>query len=295
MVNLPEDVRALYPWTGHRLDVDGGAMHYLDEGPRDGQVLLAVHGNPTWSFYWRSLVSAFSDRYRVVVPDHIGCGLSDKPRDWPYQLAGHRDNIGRLVSHLGLKNITLVVHDWGGAIGMGFATQHPELVSRLVITNTAAFRSEAIPPSIAMCRIPGLGALMVRGLNGFARVALIRAAKKPLPKVVQRGLLLPYDSWANRIAHHRFVQDIPLKSSHPSYAALAEEEAGLAGLADRPMLICWGDDDFCFTPEFRKEWQQRFPDAEVHAWPEVGHYVMEDAGDRVTSLIAEFLEKHPLE
>ncbi len=293
MVAVPEPIKHLYPWTGRRLGVDGGSMHYLDEG--EGEVLLALHGNPTWSFYWRALIDQMEDRYRVVVPDHIGCGLSDKPQDWPYRLAGHRDNIVRLIEHLDLRDITLVVHDWGGAIGMAAAARVPDRIARLVITNTAAFRSIEIPASIATCRIPVFGAVAVRGFNGFARVATWRAAHTALAAEVKAGLLLPYDSWAHRIATLRFVEDIPLKPSHPSYAALVEAEEGLAQFADRPTMVCWGDDDFCFTPNFRREWEQRFPDATVHAWPDVGHYVMEDAPARMLAELERFLDRNPLE
>jgi pimeloyl-ACP methyl ester carboxylesterase len=285
-------LESLYPWKGHTLAVDGGSLHYLDEG--EGEVILAVHGNPTWSFYWRRLITTYADRHRVIIPDHIGCGLSDKPQDWPYQLSGHRDNLVALIEHLDLRDITLVVHDWGGAIGMAAAARVPDRIRRLVITNTAAFRSQAIPPSIASCRIPVFGPLAVRGLNGFARVATWRATAVGLSAEVKHGLLMPYDSWKNRIATLRFVQDIPLSPAHPSYAALTEAEEGLAQFRDRPMLICWGDDDFCFTPAFRAQWQARFPDAEVHAWPDVGHYVMEDAPDRMLERMTDFLARHPL-
>jgi len=286
---LPEAARAEYPWSGHYLSVDGGQMHFLDEGPRDGPVLLCLHGNPTWSFYWRAVVRALSDRFRVVVPDHIGCGLSDKPGDWSYQLAGHVGNVERLVEHLGLDRFSLAVHDWGGAIGMGVATRHAAQIDRLVITNTAAWRSKAIPPSIAVCKIPGFGALAVRGLNGFARAATIRAVSSKLSPAAKAGLLHPYDSWDTRIATLRFVEDIPLRPGHPSYDTLAEIEEGLAGLTERPMLVLWGEDDFCFTPRFRAEWQRRFPAAEVHAWKGVGHYVLEDATDRVIDEMTRFL------
>jgi len=286
---IPDQIKTLYPWSGQWLDVDGGRLHYLDEGSQAAPVMLAVHGNPTWSFYWRALVEEFAAEYRVVVPDHIGCGLSDKPQDWPYQLDGHIRNLELLVQKLDLRNIVLVVHDWGGAIGMGFAARHPDRISALVITNTAAFRSQAIPLSIASCRLPGFGSLAVRGLNAFAKVATYRATAKGLSQVVKKGLIWPYDSWANRIATLRFVEDIPLKEGHPSYPILADVEDGLAQFNQHPMLICWGDDDFCFTPEFRAEWERRFPQALVHAWADVGHYVMEDAPERVIACMRQWL------
>jgi haloalkane dehalogenase len=294
MVTLSDAVRVEYPWAGTTFDVDGGQMHVLDEGPRDGEVLLCVHGNPTWSFYWRSIVARFSDTHRVVVPDHMGCGLSDKPQDWSYRLADHVSNLERVVEALDLQRVTLIVHDWGGAIGFGWAARNADRVARLVVTNTAAFRSQAIPLSIASCRIPGFGALAVRGGNAFARVATWRATARGLSPIAKAGLLAPYDSWANRIATLRFVEDIPLNPSHPSYDALFETEQGIQKFTETPALMCWGDDDFCFTPAFRQEWQERLPNAEVHAWEDVGHYVMEDAPERVEGLLRVFLAAHPL-
>ncbi|MEC8276483.1 MAG: alpha/beta fold hydrolase [Myxococcota bacterium] len=287
---IPEWLKELYPWTGKRLSVSGGEMHYLDEGSQDLPVLLAVHGNPTWSFYWRRLIDSFSSHYRVVIPDHIGCGLSDKPQDWDYLLGDHIDNLCTLVEHLNLKNIHLMVHDWGGAIGMGMAARLSDRIQKLIITNTAAFRSQEIPLSIASCRIPGFGALAVRGFNAFAGVATWRASAVGLDPMVKRGLVFPYDSWQNRIATLRFVEDIPLQESHPSYSVLCEVEKGLERFSSHPMIIFWGDDDFCFTPNFRQEWMARFPNAEVHAWTDVGHYVMEDAPDRVLEILKPWLD-----
>ncbi len=286
---LPQRVREVYPWTSHWLSVDGGRMHYIDEGPKDAPVMLCVHGNPTWSFYWRVLVQKFAGEFRVIVPDHIGCGLSDKPQDWDYRLTNHVENLQTLIDTLSLQDITLVVHDWGGAIGMGVATHQPSRFSRFVVTNTAAFLSKSIPPSIAVVKVPGFGALAVRGGNAFARVATWRAVNQPLTAQARAGLLYPYGTWADRIATLRFVQDIPLSPSHPSYAELARIDENLGCLKQHPMLICWGDADFCFTPQFREEWERRFPTALVHHWSDVGHYVMEDAHARVVSAMADFL------
>lgn len=285
MVQIPDDIAKIYPYTGKFLAVNGGNLHYIEEGNEIDGCVVAVHGNPTWSFYWRALVPAFSDRHRVIIPDHIGCGLSDKPQDWPYQLADHIDNLCALITHVDAKKITLVVHDWGGAIGMGMAGRMPERIERIVVTNTAAFRSQEIPLSIASCRIPLFGMLAVRGGNAFAGVATWRATAKGLSAEAKKGLLFPYNNWHNRIATLRFVEDIPLKPSHPSYATLVAVEEKLAQLQSHPMIICWGEQDFCFTPNFRKEWQRRFPKAAVHAWEDVGHYVMEDAPERVIDCI----------
>lgn len=288
---VPNTLRAAYPWQGKRIEVPGGTMHVLDEGPPDAPVIVAVHGNPTWSFYWRRLVAHYAGRYRVIAPDHLGCGLSDKPQGWSYRLKDHVDNLRRVLDALEVERATFAVHDWGGAIGMGVATADPGRAERFVVTNTGAWLSKAIPPSIATVKIPVFGTLAVRGLNGFARAAVLRATAKGLSPEARSGLLLPYGSWHDRIATLRFVQDIPLFPGHPSYAELERIDHGLAALAEHPMLICWGDADFCFTPRFRKEWERRFPNAIVRHWSDVGHYVMEDAPDRLLAEMDAFLEQ----
>jgi haloalkane dehalogenase len=284
-----------YPFASHLLDLDGVALHYLDEGPRDGEPLLFVHGNPTWSFTWRHLIRRFSDRYRCVAPDHIGCGLSDKPGDYPYRLERHIQNLERLVGHLGLERITLVVHDWGGPIGLGFAGRHPERVVRLAILNTAAFPGPA-PLRIRFCRTPLLGALAVRGLNAFAGLATVMAVedRTRMTPTVRRGYLAPYSGWATRIATLRFVEDIPLDPSHPSWGTLQSVEAGLARLRDKPACLMWGERDWCFTPAYRQGFQQRLPQARVHRAERAGHYVVEDAREDVLRWLEAFLDDHPL-
>jgi haloalkane dehalogenase len=285
------DWRALYPFESRWLDLECGRLHYLDQGPRDAPALLLLHGNPTWSFLWREVVRALRDRFRVVAPDHIGCGLSDKPQDWTYRLADHVANVERLADALGLRRFSLGVHDWGGAIGMGLATRRPESVERLVVLNTAAFRSSRLPLRIAVCRLPVLGALGVRGLNAFARAATFMTSVKPLPADVKAGYLAPYGSWRERIAVQRFVEDIPMHAGHPSWTTLAEIEAGLARLRDKPMLLVWGERDWCFTPAFREEWQRRFPAAQPLRLDGAGHYVLEDAAEVAIPRIAAFLER----
>lgn len=279
--------RALYPFASRLLPVSGGhRLHYVDEGA--GRPVLFVHGNPTWSFMWREPMKALRETHRVVAVDHLGCGLSDKPQAWPYRLAGHVDNLEALVLALDLRDVTLVLHDWGGAIGMGLAARQPDRVARVAVLNTAAFPSSAIPLRIAACRVPGFGALAVRGLNGFAGAASFMATERGLEPAVKAGYLAPYDSWGNRVATLRFVEDIPMAPAHPSWAALKASEAGVAAMADRPTLIAWGEKDWCFTPAFRAEWEKRWPAARVVRYEDAGHYVVEDARERVVPLLAEF-------
>src|SRR5690606_35258145 len=137
------NLEKFYPFRSHFLQLGNHNLHYVDEGK--GQPILMLHGNPTWSFYYRNLVAAFSENFRTVVPDHMGCGFSDKPQDYDYSLGTHINNAYKLIKFLDLKDIILVVHDWGGAIGFGLVTRYPALFSKIVILNTAAFPSEHIP------------------------------------------------------------------------------------------------------------------------------------------------------
>ena len=285
----------LYPFEPHYIAFSHGALryHYLDEGPRTkNQAVVMLHGNPTWSFYYRNIVLALRDKYRCVVPDHMGCGLSDKPQDYPYTLAQHIANLDSLLDRLELKEVTLVMHDWGGAIGMGAALRMPSRVKRLVVLNTAAFLSTRIPLRIEICKAPIFGEIAVRKLNGFARGALFMAVshRERLTPPVKAGLLAPYDNYANRIATLEFVRDIPMTPRHPSWAKMQEIEAGLEQFKDRPMLICWGMKDWCFNESFLKTWQEKFPNAEVMKLEDAGHYVLEDAHERIAPKILDFLK-----
>lgn len=286
------DWRSLYPFRSQHLSLGGVRLHYLDEGPRDAKPLLMVHGNPTWSFYWRNLVLGLRDDYRCIVPDHIGCGLSDKPQEYPYSLATHIDNLCRLVEELDLKELTLLAHDWGGAIGLGVALRMPERFRRIVLFNTAAFPPPFVPWRIAACRVPLLGTFALRGLNVFSRAALSMAVEKPerMAPEVCAGLLAPYDSWANRIGVQRFVFDIPSSPRQPTWRRLQEIEAGLPTLADRPIQLIWGMRDWCFRPECLERFLTHWPRAEVHRLDDCGHYVVEDAHERIVPLVREFLK-----
>jgi haloalkane dehalogenase len=294
---IPDWLARSYPFVPRRFTTSRGAgMSYVDEGPRSDEAVLMLHGNPTWSYYYRDLVRELAPRLRCVVPDHIGMGLSDKPERYDYSLEARIQDIGELVASLGLNRMHLVVHDWGGAIGMGLAVRRPRMVGRMVLLNTAAFPAPWIPARIALCRAPVVGEWIVRGLNGFAGPATWMAmhARKLGPDE-RRAYLFPYDSWAHRVGVHRFVQDIPMEPGHPSRATLETIGRGLPALAPNPKILLWGGRDFCFDDRFLERWRGLFPDAEVERYPDAGHYVLEDAGIAVRSRIAEFFSSLPEE
>ena len=282
------ELETLYPFAPHVLTLpDGTGCHYVDEG--QGDPVLMVHGNPTWSFYYRRLIQALQGRFRVLAPDHVGCGRSDKPQQYEYRLSQHIANLEHLVTTLDLRRITLVVHDWGGAIGMGVAVRHPDRFARFVVSNTAAFRSKRMPRLLSLARMPVLGEALIRGGNAFALGATHLALQKNMSPDVREGYLSPYRDWATRIATARFVQDIPLNDRHPSYQTLVEVEQGLSALKQHPMMLVWGERDWVFTPAFLERWIELFPQAEVHRFKDVGHLVLEDAPERMLPLVERFL------
>lgn len=288
--------KKLYPFESHYFERDGHRMHYIDEG--EGETLVMLHGNPSWSFYYRALANRFKKNYRVIVPDHMGCGLSDKPPDYPYTLERRVDDIEALLKHLGIThNVTLMLHDWGGMIGMAYASRKPERIKRLVLFNTGAFHLPADKPFPWQLRLSRtfLGPLLVKGLNLFCiGAAAWGVTRRPLSPEARAGLLAPYGSWAERVAILRFVQDIPLSPEDPGYDLVTQVQQGLSQFNAIPVLICWGLKDFVFDKSFLHVWKNHLPNAQVHTFDDCGHYVLEDASEEIVPLVAEFLEKHPL-
>ena len=287
MVTIPPELKTEYPFESHFMSINENKLHYVDVGT--GEVILMLHGNPTWSFFYRNLAKTFSKNYRVIVPDHIGCGLSDKPQDFSYTLESHIENIEKLVQELKLENITLIVHDWGGAIGMGLATRHPNLIKKVVIMNTAAFVSPYIPARINILRNP-IGEWAIRAFNGFAFPATFMTTTKKLSPLVKKGFILPYHNFESRIATAKFVQDIPMNESHSSFSTLKEIENKLPSLK-MPILLLWGEKDFCFTTKFLERWKEFFPEAKSRIFPNAGHYLIEDEEPEITNEIATFLKQ----
>jgi len=277
-------------------------MHYLDEGPHDAPVVLMVHGNPTWSFYYRNLVRALRGRYRCIVPDHIGCGLSDKPGDdrYSYTLSRRISDLAALMEHVQTDKtvhppVHLVVHDWGGMIGFGWAVERPAQIGKLVVGNTAAFPMPAekkLPAALWLVRNTKIGALLVQGMNAFSGIAARVAFKKPVSAEVRRAYTGPYDTWDNRIATLRFVQDIPLGPADPGYDVVRRTGERLTEFAAHPCLLAWGAKDFVFDGHFLRQWKRLFPAAEVHEYADCGHYIFEDGGPSLVRTVSEFLDGH---
>jgi haloalkane dehalogenase len=235
------------------------------------------------------------------VPDHIGCGLSDKPSasEYDYSLNSRIDDLEWLLDERGLtKDLTLVLHDWGGMIGMGFAARHPERVKRIVASNTGAFAlppGKRLPRSLWLGRNTRLGAWLITRRNAFCKYAAKWCVtRKPLAPEVRAAYLAPYDTPAHRVAVLKFVQTIPLAPSDAGYDIVKDTAASLAKFRNVPTLLLWGMKDFVFDHHFLEEWKKHFPHAEVHTWADCGHYLLEDAGELAITRVWEFLQRYPI-
>lgn len=284
----------LYPYRSNYLDRNGLKYHYIDEG--QGDPILMVHGNPTWSFFFRSLIEAFRSGYRVIAPDHMGCGLSDKPPSsrYDFRLQSRIEDLEALMIHLEPdRPVTLIVHDWGGMIGLAWALEHLHLIGRVIIMNTAGFfppRGKSIPRRLRWIRSGNaVVEKAVLHFNLFSRAAIHMAPHRRLPSDVAAGFLAPYNSSNNRLATLKFVQDIPLGPDDPSGKIVLHVENNLNKLKQIPMLILWGAHDFVFHKDYYREWRRRFPNASAHWFADAGHYLLEDVPDKIVPLIREFL------
>jgi haloalkane dehalogenase len=287
-------IRDLYDFRSNFLRLHHLNFHYLDEGT--GDPVLMLHGNPTWSFLYREMVRSLRTSHRVIVPDHIGCGLSDKPdpSDYEYSLAQRVADLERLMAHLEIeRDLTLVLHDWGGLIGMTYAVQNPSVLSKLVVFNTAGFllpSGKSLHWALRFCKSSPVAAYLIRRINAFALVAGYTGCRqKRISAKVRKAYKAPYDSWQNRIAILRFVQDIPLTPKDQSYALLEKTSRQLSQFSELPALICWGEKDFVFDKDFLDEWVKRIPQAEVHRFPQGGHNILEDATEEILPLVKSFL------
>ncbi|WP_326633121.1 alpha/beta fold hydrolase [Nonomuraea fuscirosea] len=295
-----------YPFTSRFLTRAGLSQHYVDEG--DGAPVLMLHGNPSWSYLWRRLIVALRTEHRCVAPDHIGMGLSDKPGEdrYAYTLASRVDDLDALTDHLIAtegapeRGWTVVMHDWGGPIGMAWASRHPERVARLVVLNTAAFPNPygarvrpALRLPLWLLRETRVGARLFLRHHAFARLATLPpfGVRRRLPREVRDAFLAPDDRRGHRVAVRRFVGDIPLGPGDGAWPLLTRTGESLGEFADRPVLIGWGLRDPVFDPLMLTEWRRRFPGAEVHAFPDAGHYVLEDAYERLVPAIEAFLRR----
>lgn len=289
-----------YEFESHYQMVAGHRMHYVDEG--QGPTVLMLHGNPTWSYLYRHIILGLMDSYRCVAPDHLGFGLSDKPKGIDLSMRSHIARLDEFVTALDLRDITLMVQDWGGIIGLGWAVKHKDRVRRLVIMNTTGFvpdpkKVRAMRPApwglalLWMFKIPGLGELFVQGINGFARYLIPFANHQTsrLTTDVMAGYLDVYPTWSSRRAHLASVRQVPMTSRSPTWKLLQEIDRELTGWLVPTQLI-WGMRDPVFVPWFLREFERRLPNhAPSLQIPNAGHFLQDDAPEPIIERTREFL------
>lgn len=278
------------PFKSHFFKINySNKMHYFDEGPSvHNEAVVCVHGNPTWSYFYRSVLEHFKSEMRVVAFDHLGMGLSSRPSDYSYCLKNHTANFEKLMNYLSIEKVHLIVHDWGGPIGLSYAVKNIEKIASVTILNTAGFYSTHIPKRILLCRIPFIGPFMIKHFNAFALSATYMAVDKPMTSEVQAAYLMPYKTAKSRMAVSKFVQDIPVTPTHPTRILLDELEQSLPTLNHIPKLIVWGGKDFCFDEYYYHKWKRIFPDAQSLYLKDASHYVLEDAPKEVNGALESF-------
>jgi len=296
-----------WPYEPRWFDSPDGRMHYVDEGPRDGRPIVMVHGNPTWGYLYRNFIPPLVEAgHRAIVPDHLGFGRSEKPRDPElYRVPRHARRLDALLESLDLRGAVVVPQDWGGPIGLYWATQHPERVDGLFILNTFAhgFRREALPPGkdeiplplpLRLFRTPGVGEVLVKGLDAFKRGFLFRQGvvhRERLTPTVKRAYRDVHQGWSDRTPILVFPRDIPVTGEGPVVAMNAEIEEGMKrDFRSKPVHVTWAMRDPAFLPAYLDTlWLDTFPDATVTKLEDAGHYLQEDAHERIVPELVSFM------
>jgi len=278
--------QTLYPFESRYIDVDDGRMHYVDEG--SGETLLMLHGTPTWSFLYRQLIAGLRDRYRVIAPDHLGSGLSEKPTGYSYRPADQARNLQTFIEKLGLKDITLFVHDFGGPIGLSYALDHIDNVQRLVLFNTWmwALRGDRQTAIVAGILGSALGRFMYRYLDAEFRV-IVPSVFPNWARVdpsIKEHYRKPVDEANGTTIAWTYAHEL-LQSSAWFETLWAKHEV----LRDVPVLLLWGMKDQAFGPRQLTRWRTVFSQPVIHEFPATGHFVPEEQGANLLPMIQEFL------
>jgi len=306
MIPLDETFDGTFPFAPHTFDGHGFRQHYVDEGPRDGEVIICLHGEPTWGYLYRNIIPRLADRYRVVVPDHMGFGKSETPQDREYTLQAHTENLAALIDHLELSEITFFGQDWGGPIATAYTVRNAERVKRIFFANTLAGYGQVDDPTVpqiaesrwfrwigdgmdtgrteAVLRNAGSTVLSVMKIIGFENSAAvddtwIRAysAPFPTPESAIGAYEFPIDVYTGRIAEY-----------------VLSGVSGVAALQSKPAMLVEGLEDHGIPPgraiaDFRALW----PDAPVVELPGVGHFCQEDAPDVLAAALDAFVQSNP--
>lgn len=287
-----------WPWEPRWHETDGIRLHYVDEGPREGQPVVMLHGNPTWSYLYRHFIRELaSDGFRAIAYDQLGFGRSEKPQEVDaYSVPRNVRHFSSLSESLGLEDVTLVGHDWGAMIALAWAVDHPDRVRRLIIFNsfTGSKPPWQMPITLRMLHSPGIGAVMTRGLRATVRMFLFRGGtvhSERLGPHERAAYLAPHPTWGSRAGLRAAVRMIPWNEGSETPRVGRAIDDGLARLREKPALICWGKRDTVVHPGWLENYRRRLPQAEVHELDDAGHFLQEDAHERLVPLLTDFLRR----
>jgi haloalkane dehalogenase len=279
-----------WPFEPRFFDSGSGRLHYVDEGPREGRPVVLVHGNPAWSYLYRRFVPALTGAgHRAIAVDLLGFGRSDKPAEpGAYAIERHVARLEELLGSLDLRDACLVVHDWGGPIGLPWAVRNPDRVARLMILNTFAPRLPGPMgkgATLRMLRTRGLGEMIATVRGGLTEDFLFKAGvehRDRLDDDAKRAYRAPHPDRASRAGVIAFPRQVPLSPGDPVAELTRETESGLRReFNSRPVRICWGTRDVLFGEAVLELWSETLPDAPVLRIKDAGHFVQEDAHERV--------------
>lgn len=284
--------RSAYPFESKCLGLSAGAVHYVDEGPDDGgnATLLMLHGNPTWSFLYRHLLRGLRGEYRCVALDHLGFGLSERPADFSYRPEDHADVVEEFVDELGLEDIVLVGHDWGGPIGLSYAIDHPENVAGLVVMNTWMWPVTDDPHFARFSRLLGgrIGRELVERFDLFTRVIMPMGFADRSKFTDAARQQYRFANRNDRTGIGVFPQAI--LGSQTWLSSLWQRRENVA---DIPARLVWGMEDGAFRPAELRTFEGLFEDSTAVRLYGVGHYVQEEFGAGLVPLVREFVAELP--
>jgi haloalkane dehalogenase len=285
--------RREYPFSSRYLEIGAERIiHYVDEG--QGPPVVMVHGNPSWSFMFRHLIKNLTG-YRRLALDQIGMGLSSRPQlGYGYTLKERLEDFSLWLANLKLAEpIHLVVHDWGGPVGLGWAGANPDRVASLTIMNTGLKVPVgfSIPLKLAIFKMSTiLGHFLATDLNLFTKGVVRYGSERPMSPEAKSGILAPYLVAAHRQSLPRWVADIPLNHKHQSFKTLALVNDRFERLAAKPTFLAWGLKDFVFSESFLEDFKRRRPRAMVLALPRAGHCLLEDEPEAILQGLSAFLD-----
>jgi haloalkane dehalogenase len=285
-----------FPYAPHYRAVNGSRLHFVDEGV--GEPVVLLHGDPTWGYLYRNFIPALTRRHRCIVPDHMGMGKSETPAEpYPYRLSHHVANLEALLLSLDLGHITLVLHDWGGPVGLGFATRHPGRIHRLVLMNTwasAPWPGGPLPRLLELIRSER-GERFVLEKDGYLEPALIGTThhRERLTPIVMEAYRAPFPTPHSRRALLCWSRDIPVSETDPSYPEMKRIEEHLSLFANTPVLLVWGMRDAVLPPPVLRQWEKLYPHAATREIEDAGHFLQEDAPEEIVGCIEQFLIQTP--